>query len=145
MHTQKISVTGVDLTITLQKSASTMENVDTVEEMGTWKVCATRKKLANLEHFSLQSTAPKCTQICSKLLCLFLKLLGEIFHLTPPPLPDTVRETFLADTGANQHLHPNGRSAISFSRVSLDISTAAAGNSMRSEGVGAMKLYTPTG
>ena len=70
---------------------------------------------------------------------------GDFPSHSPPPLPDTVRETFLADTGANQHLHPNGRSAISFSRVSLDISTAAAGNSMRSEGVGAMKLYTPTG
>ena len=59
--------------------------------------------------------------------------------------PNTVCEKFFADTGANQHLHPNGRSAISFSRVSLDISTAAVGNSMRSEGVGTMQLYTPQG
>src|SRR4051812_34736097 len=49
----------------------------------------------------------------------------------PTPLPNTVCEKFFADTGANQHLHPNGRSAISFSRVSIDISTAATGNSMR--------------
>ena len=55
---------------------------------------------------------------------------------TPPPPPGTVYEKFFADTGANRSIHPNGRSASSFYRVSLDISTASAGKSMRSEGVG---------
>jgi hypothetical protein len=64
---------------------------------------------------------------------------------TPPPPPGTVREIFQADTGATRTLHPNGRSAASFSRVSLEIKTACIGNSMRSEGVGCMKLYTPDG
>ena len=64
--------------------------------------------------------------------------------LTPPP-DGMVRETFLADTGATRSLHPNGRSASSFSRVSLEISTACVGSTMRSEGVGQMKVYTPDG
>ena len=63
---------------------------------------------------------------------------------TSPP-NGMVRETFLADTGATRSLHPNGRSAYSFSRVSLEISTACVGKTMQSEGVGSMKLYTPEG
>ena len=63
----------------------------------------------------------------------------------PTPPNGMVREVFLADTGATRSLHPNGRSAYSFSRVSLEISTACVGKSMRSEGVGTMKLYTPEG
>ena len=64
--------------------------------------------------------------------------------ISSPP-DGMVRETFLADTGASRSLHPNGRSAISFSRVSLEISTACVGQSMHSEGVGKMQLYTPSG
>ena len=63
----------------------------------------------------------------------------------PPQPPGTVREVFQADTGATRTLHPNGRSAATFSRVSLEIKTACIGNSMRSEGVGSMKLYTHDG
>ena len=65
--------------------------------------------------------------------------------MLPTPLQGMVRETFLADTGATRTLHPNGRSASSFSRVSLEISTACVGASMRSEGVGEMKLYNKNG
>ena len=32
----------------------------------------------------------------------------------PPPLTGTVRERFMADTGANRSIHPNGRAAASF-------------------------------
>ena len=59
--------------------------------------------------------------------------------------PATVREVFQTDTGATRTLHPNERSAASFSRVSLQIKTACIGNTMRSEGVGSMNLYTPDG
>ena len=54
-------------------------------------------------------------------------------------------EKFFADTGANRSIHPNGRSAVSFYRMPLDISTASVGKSMQSEGVGKMLLYTPDG
>jgi transposase InsO family protein len=63
----------------------------------------------------------------------------------PPPPLGTVCERFYADTGANRSIHPNSRSASVFSRVSLDISTASTGSSMKSEGVGQMKLYTSEG
>ena len=62
-----------------------------------------------------------------------------------PPPEGSVLESFWADTGATSSIHPNGRSAMSFSRVSLEIATASAGACMRSEGVGSMKLYTPDG
>ena len=65
--------------------------------------------------------------------------------ILPTPLQGMVRETFLADTGAIRTLHPNGRSASSFSRVSLEISTACVGASMRYDGVGEMKLYNKNG
>ena len=61
------------------------------------------------------------------------------------PSPPMALEKFFADTGANQSLHPNRRSATTYSRVSLNISTAATGKSMRSQGVGAMELFTPEG
>ena len=63
----------------------------------------------------------------------------------PAPESNVGIEKFFADTGANQSLHPNGRSAVTYSRLSLDISTAASGKSMKSEGVGAMELITPDG
>jgi transposase InsO family protein len=64
---------------------------------------------------------------------------------SPPPPPDCVTERFYADTGANRSIHPNGRSAMSFYRLPLDIATATSGKPMRSEGVGKMLLYAPNG
>ena len=54
-------------------------------------------------------------------------------------------EKFYADTGANRSIHPNGRSAITYCRQTLDISTANVGKGMQSEGVGKMLLYAPNG
>jgi hypothetical protein len=65
--------------------------------------------------------------------------------VSPPPPPGCVTEKIFADTGANRSIHPNGRSAVSFYRMSLDIATATAGKPMRSEGVGKMLLYSPDG
>ena len=62
--------------------------------------------------------------------------------LSLPP-PGCVTEKFYADTGANRSIHPNGRSAVSFYRMPLEISTA--GKPMKSEGVGKMLLYSPEG
>ena len=73
------------------------------------------------------------------------KIISDVAIMEPPPPIGMVREIFLADTGATRSLHPNGRSAYTFSRVSLEISTACIGKSMHSEGVGAMRLYTPEG
>jgi hypothetical protein len=56
-----------------------------------------------------------------------------------------VREVFLADTGSTRSMHPHGRSAVEYSHVSLNISTACVGKTMRSEGVGKMQVYTPQG
>ena len=64
-------------------------------------------------------------------LCFF----SEDSSLPPPPV-GTIRERFMADTGANRSIHPNARAAATFYRLNLDISTASVGNSMRSEGVG---------
>ena len=63
------------------------------------------------------------------------------------PMPEAALEKFYADTGANQSIHPSARSATpsSYSRLTLDFTTAAQGKSMRSEGVGAMELYTADG
>ena len=63
--------------------------------------------------------------------------------ITAPP--GCVTERFYADTGANRSLHPNGRSAISYYRQKLDISTATTGKGMQSEGVGKMLIYAPIG
>ena len=63
---------------------------------------------------------------------------------SPPPPPGCITERFYADTGANRSIHPNGRSAISYYRQKLDISTATAGKGMQSEG-GKMLLYAPNG
>ena len=35
-------------------------------------------------------------------------------HSLPPPPTGTVRERFMADTGANRSIHPNGRAAATF-------------------------------
>ena len=66
-----------------------------------------------------------------------------LFSITAPP--GCVTERFYADTGANRSLHPNGRSAVSYYRQKLDISTATTGKGMQSEGVGKMLLYAPNG
>ena len=55
------------------------------------------------------------------------------------------KETFFADTGANRSIHPNTKAAASFYRVGLNIGTAHGEKSMKSEGVGKMVLYTPSG
>lgn len=54
-------------------------------------------------------------------------------------------ERFYADTGANRSIHPNSRAAANFYRVELNIGTATGGKSMKSEGVGKLMLYTPSG
>lgn len=60
--------------------------------------------------------------------------------------PDgSVCEKFYADTGANRSMHRNMRAAANFYRIGLNIGTAAGGKVMRSEGVGKMMLYTPSG
>ena len=56
-----------------------------------------------------------------------------------------VLEEFLADTGANRMIHPNARSAASYYRLKLNIGTASGASTMVSEGVGALKLYSPGG
>ena len=58
---------------------------------------------------------------------------------------DGICEKFIADSGANQHLHPNFRSASSFYRVGLKIGTATGPNQMVSDGVGSMIMYAPNG
>lgn len=57
----------------------------------------------------------------------------------------TLREQFFADTGANRHIYPNSQAAASFNRESISIGTAQGNNSMTSDGVGSMILYTPGG
>lgn len=88
--------------------------------------------------FCVKEKIPVCTPLHSN------NPVAMSTTLCSPPL-GMVREIFLADTGATRSLHPNGRSAFNFSRVSLEISTACVGNTMRSEGVGKMLLYTPEG
>ena len=50
------------------------------------------------------TTTAKANPIC---------LLADESALPPPPT-GTVRERFMADTGANRSIHPNGRAAASF-------------------------------
>ena len=54
-------------------------------------------------------------------------------------------ERFFADTGANRSIHPNPRVASEYYRFPMDISTAQGNKAMRSEGVGRMDLFTPSG
>ena len=61
------------------------------------------------------------------------------------PIDGKFKERFYADTGANRSLHPNSRAAASFYRTTLDINTASGHKSMKTEGVGTMLLYTPSG
>ena len=68
----------------------------------------------------------------------------SVTETTTPPAGFMV-EKFYADTGANRSIHPNSRSATTYYRQTLDISTANAGKGMRSEGVGKMQLYAPSG
>jgi hypothetical protein len=56
-----------------------------------------------------------------------------------------INETFFADTGANKCIHTNSRAAANFYRIGLKIGTANSGETMKSEGVGKMLLYTPNG
>ena len=49
-------------------------------------------------------------------------------------------EKFLADTGANRTVYPNGRNAYEYCSMPIDIKTAS-GTCMKSDGVGKMKLY----
>jgi hypothetical protein len=65
--------------------------------------------------------------------------------LTPDPPPGMVVEQMFADTGANRTVHPNPKSAYNYFPLGLNISTAAGDKSLKSEGVGIMKLYTPKG
>ena len=57
--------------------------------------------------------------------------------------PNTICEKFLADTGANRSVHPSVRAANQYYGQPMDINTAAGKKSLKSEGVGSMKLYTP--
>jgi transposase InsO family protein len=63
----------------------------------------------------------------------------------PPPPQGMVIEKFYADTGANRSVHPNNKAADKYFPLALDISTAAGSKSMKSEGVGTMKLFAPSG
>jgi hypothetical protein len=72
-----------------------------------------------------------------------LKKLQRTCAVSAAP-PGMVLERFIADTGANRSVHPNPKSAFNYFPLPLDISTASGSKSMKSEGVGVMKLYTPT-
>jgi len=105
-------------------------------------VCRSRPR-ANLALQPEQDGGSICANMIS-VKAMSKKIRSATVSVPSPPI-GMVREVFLADTGATRSLHPNGRSAYSFSRVSLEISTACVGKSMHSEGVGSMKLYTPEG
>ena len=55
---------------------------------------------------------------------------------SPPPPTGFITEKFYADTGANRSLHPNGRSAVTYYRQTLDISKVNVGKTIQSEAVG---------
>ena len=117
--------------------------------------CAWCKKLGHLEALcrSKKANQPRAlqanvdgSQIYAHMLKVDIPSNACAMNISIPPAPpDTVCEKFMADTGANRSIHPNGRAAANFYRMRLDISTASTGNSMRSEGVGRMLLYTPEG
>jgi hypothetical protein len=51
-------------------------------------------------------------------------------------------EKFIADTGANRTVYPNGRNAYEYCSMPVEIKTAS-GTCMKSEGVGKLRLYNP--
>jgi len=56
-----------------------------------------------------------------------------------------ILEKFYADTGANRSIFSDVRAAASFHPMKLNIGTAQGSKIMKSEGVGEMILYSPSG
>ena len=63
----------------------------------------------------------------------------------PPPPQGMVIEKFYADTGANRSVHPSIKAADKYFAYPMDISTASGSKNLKSEGVGSMKLFSPSG
>lgn len=113
-------------------------------------VCPWCARIGHLEHLCNSKKAGKPQALVahegSQLKCNMVLVDDPRLKTDPEPVcystevsfpipPGCVTEKFYADTGANRSIHPNGRSAATFYRLPLEISTASAGKPMRSEGV----------
>ena len=99
-------------------------------------VCPWCTKIGHLEHLCNQKKAGKprayISQEGAQLKCNMV-IVGESLpvcysaDVSIPTPPGCITEKFYADTGANRSIHPNGRSAVSFYRMPLEIATATSG------------------
>jgi hypothetical protein len=142
-----------------QKAVEEKHDVcDKCTQKHTWKtVCAYCKKRNHCESVCRNKEKPKIAlaavedqdgdDIIANLFTVNLNSAHNDSHsLKDEEVVDgKVLERFYADTGANRSLHPSMRSAASYYRTAIDINTASGKKSMKTEGVGQMKLYTPDG